>query len=97
MTKACHGCLVIDRYIRSNLLSNGDYHFTFIAIVDIIFRDAFVRVSVGVVVHVLNSRYLFKHRLPMHTTFELAGVALINNTDDTRYCLKFKINRFANA
>lgn len=62
MTWACHGYLVIDCHIRRNLLSNGDYYFTFIVIVDIIFRDAFDRVSVGVVVHVSDSRSLFKHR-----------------------------------
>ena len=44
VTRACHGYLVIDRHIRTNLLSNGDYYFIFIVIVDIIFRDACVRV-----------------------------------------------------
>ena len=62
VTWACHGYLLIDRHIRTNLLSNGDYYFTFIVTVDIIFRDACVRVSVGVVVHVLDERSLFKHR-----------------------------------
>ena len=34
----------------------------FNVIVDIIFRDAFVRVSVPVVIHILDSRSLFKHK-----------------------------------
>lgn len=96
MTRACHGYLVIDRHICRNLLSNGDYYFTFNVIVDIIFRDAFVRVSVPAVIHILDSRSPIQAQVT-HTTFELAGVALINNTDDTGYCLKCKINRFANA
>ena len=62
VTRACHGYLVIDRHMRRNLLYNGDYYFTFNVIVDIIFRDAFVRVSVPVVIHILDSRSLFKHR-----------------------------------
>ena len=62
MTWACHGYLVIDRHMRRNLLYNGDYYFTFNVIVDIIFTDAFVRVSVPVVIHILDSRSLFKHR-----------------------------------
>ena len=51
-----------DPHICRNLLSNGDYYFTFNVIVDIIFRDAFVRVSVPVVIHILDSRSLFRHR-----------------------------------
>ena len=61
MTRACHGYLVIDRHIRRNLLSNGDYYVTFVVMVDIIFRGAFVRVSVAVVVHALDSRSPFQH------------------------------------
>ena len=76
--------------------TTGDYYFTFNVIVDIIFRDAFVRVSVPVVIRILDSRSLSQAQVT-HTTFELAGVALINNTDDTGYCLKCKLNRFANA